>query len=215
MEVNISNQNRTENLKIEINRLKKEIKDSCILCITFPIMLLTMFYFGGESFNQWSVVGFALVSTVLIISSIVSICTSTYEIFTLKRKIAHLQKKFDTNKEFKKNDTGTASAAVYVNKRSKCDRNKLDAESKRRVFNQNTKIIINSSQPANTDARKQGNVEKKNNKLKSNDGTNNMTQNALGVALSVATTTSVFQNDTNTSLGCDLSSDGGGDCGGF
>ncbi len=52
MKVNISNQNRIENLKIEINRLKKEIKDSCILCITFPVMLLTMFYFGGESFNQ-------------------------------------------------------------------------------------------------------------------------------------------------------------------
>ncbi|WP_242273169.1 hypothetical protein [Bacillus cereus group sp. BfR-BA-01538] len=217
MKVNISNQNRTENLKIEINRLKKEIKDSCILCITFPVMLLTMFYFGGESFNQWSVVGFSLVSTVLIISSIVSICTSIYEIFALKRKIARLQKNnFDTNKEFKKNDTGTASAAVYVNKRSKSDRNKLDEESKRRVFNQKSNIIINSSQPANTDARKQRNVEKKNNKLKSNDGTNNATQNALGVALSVATTTSAFQNDTSTSLGCGSSGDGGGgDCGGF
>ena len=41
-----------------------------------------------------SVVGFSLVSTVLIISSIVSICTSTYEIFALKRKIARLQKQF-------------------------------------------------------------------------------------------------------------------------
>ena len=48
--------------------------------------------FRRESFNQWSVVGFSLVSTVLIISSIVSICTSTYEIFALKRKIARLQK---------------------------------------------------------------------------------------------------------------------------
>ena len=50
--------------------------------------------FRRESFNQWSVVGFSLVSTVLIISSIVSICTSTYEIFALKRKIARLQKQF-------------------------------------------------------------------------------------------------------------------------
>ena len=171
--------------------------------------------FRRESFNQWSVVGFSLVSTVLIISSIVSICTSTYEIFALKRKIARLQNNFDTNKEFKKNDTGTASAAVYVNKRSKSDRNKLDEESKRRVFNQKSNIIINSSQPANTDARKQRNVEKKNNNLKSNDGTNNTTQNALGVALSVATTTSAFQNDISTSLGCGSSSDGGGGCGGF
>ncbi|WP_255477562.1 hypothetical protein [Bacillus sp. BB56-3] len=176
-----------------------------------------MFYFGGESFNQWSVVGFALVSTILIISRIVSICTSTYEIFTLKRKIASLQKNnFDTNKEFKKNDTGTASAAVYVNKRSKSDRNKLDEESKRRVFNQNSNIIINSSQPANTDARKQGNVEKQNNKIESNNKTNNTTQVALDLALSVATTTSAFQNDTSTSLGCGSSGDGGGgDCGGF
>ena len=102
-----------------------------------------------------------------------------------------------------------------MNKRSKSDRNKLDEESKRRVFNQKSNIIINSSQPANTDARKQRNVEKKNNNLKSNDGTNNTTQNALGVALSVATTTSAFQNDISTSLGCGSSSDGGGGCGGF
>ncbi|KAB2491140.1 hypothetical protein F8158_27965 [Bacillus cereus] len=216
MEVNISNQNRTENLKIEVNRLKKEIKDACILCITFHITLLTMFYFGGESFNQWSVVGFALVSTILIISSIVSICTSIYKIFTLKRKIASLQKKkIDTTNEFNKNGTGTASAAVYVNKRSKSDGNKVDEESKRRVFNQNSNVIINSSQHTKTESRKQGNVEMKNKKIKSNDETSNTTQVALGVALSVATTTSAFQNDITTSLGCGSSGDGGGDCGGF
>lgn len=101
------------------------------------------------------------------------------------------------------------SVAVYVNKRSKSDENKVDEESKRRVFNQNSNISINSSQPANTDARKQGNVEGKNNKLKTNDGANNTTQNSLSVALSVATTTTVFQNDTNTSLGCGSSSGGG------
>ncbi|MGK0535950.1 hypothetical protein [Bacillus sp. 'calajunan'] len=220
MKLNISNENQIKNMKYEIGRKKKELKALWIFCVSFQIMLLSMFYVLGKSIDQLFIVSNLLFDTWILLFTIASTFISGYEIFKLKRKIANLQKNnFYNINEFNIKDTGTASATVYVNKLSKSgsksDGNKVDEESKRRVFNQNSNVIINSSQPTNTESRKQGNVEIKNKKLESNDETSNTTQVALGVALSVATTTSVFQNDTTTGLGCGSSGDGGGDCGGF
>ncbi len=156
-------------------------------------MLFSMFYILGELIDQLFIVSNLLFDTWILFYTIASIFISGYEIFKLKRKIVNLQENnFDATNEFNKNGTGTASAADYVNKRSKSDGNKVDEESKRRVFNQNSNVIINSSQHTKTESRKQGNVEMKNKKIESNDETSNTTQVALVVALSVATTTSAF-----------------------
>ena len=216
MKIHISYDNPMKKLKAEIGWLKKEIKSLWIFCISFQIMLFSMVYILGESIDQLFIVSNLLFDTWILLYTIASTFISGYEFFKLKRKIVNLQENnLDTTNEFNKNGTGTASAAVYVNKRSKSDGNKVDEESKRRVFNQNSNVIINSSQHIKTESRKQGNVEMKNKKIVSNDETSNTTQVALGVALSVATTTSAFQNNTTTSLGCGSSGDGGGDCGGF
>jgi hypothetical protein len=215
MKLKTYNEIHIETINEEISRLKREIKGTWVFFGSVQIMLVILLYFGRELFDQLYISGILLFDTCFLIYNVAGTLIVRNVIFDLKRKIVNLQENnFDTTNEFNKNGTGTTSAAVYVNKRSKSDGNKVDEESKRRVFNQNSNVIINSSQPTNTESRKQGNAEIKKKKIVSNDDTSNTTQVALGVALSVATTTSAFQNDT-TSLGCGSSGDGGGDCGGF